>query len=105
MWPILLSIGSKRLEETGGGGGWRSALQFESEGSCKTRQAPVAGAETRGGVGLPGEDERVRPRGRRGRSIPGGTGECFLETLLRPRDPDWLGRGGRQGQDPLGAFF
>ena len=25
----MLSIGSKRLEETGGGGGWRSALQFE----------------------------------------------------------------------------
>lgn len=47
----------------------------------------------------------MRPRGRRGRSIPGGTGECFPETLLRPRDPDWLGRGGRQGQDPLGAFF
>ena len=25
----MLSIGSKRLEETGGGGGWLSALQFE----------------------------------------------------------------------------
>lgn len=98
-----------RQQEAGGNGG-RGRLAFcpavrESEGSCKTRQAPVAGAETRRGVGLPGEDEGKRPRGRRGRCILGGTGECFPETLFRPRDPDWLGRGGRQGQDPLGAFF
>lgn len=104
VWPILLAFGGARLQDQGEGGAgvlppsWRG-----SEGSCKAQQARLAGAQIDGGWGR-GEAVHARPRERWARRVPGATAERLPEALLAPRGSDWLGRRGRRGRDPFGAF-